>query len=268
MDNLRAVKIAGGFFVAALLAFGIWQGVRKYPDVKADWLEYLRRKEIYELSRVDSAAGFHAKMETLNNFVHGNSVHNTDAEYWDDFKHKPRTLDKLLAFAKGRSDKPPHMDCSTRSKLLLPLIRRAGFEVHMIDIFRYDPKYLSHVVVEVKNPENQKWEIYDPTYQIFWRNDKTGERTGVREMVESADFHFTPCHDEKRCGYDREDVDWPPAPSLKTYFGYAVLMDDEGSGYEVINNPARFDPSKPPEGGARPFCPDAGKRWCLSNSLK
>lgn len=247
---------------AVLLVFGVKEGIRKYPDLKADFLEQKRRMEIYDLSGVEEAEGFHDKIEALNNFVHANSVHNIDSMFWDDFKHKPRTLDKFLAFAKGQSSERPHMECSTRSKLLMPLIHRAGYEAHMVDLFRYDEEYRSHVVVEVKNPENGQWEIYDPTYQIFWRNDKTGERAGIQEMVEEKEFHFTPCHDEKRCGFNREDADWPPGEKLKSYFGYAVRMDDEGSGYRVFNNPNRFDVTKPPQGASKTFCAWGGKRWC------
>lgn len=185
----KTAAVVVAFILVMLL---VWQGVRKYPDIKADYLESARRAEIYDLSAVDKAKGFHAKMDTLMAFVHNNSVHNIDDEFWDDFRNKPRTLDKLLAHARGESTEKPHMECSTRSKLLLPLARKAGFEGHMVDMFKYHPEYLSHKVVEVKNPETGLWELYDPTYQIFWKNEKTGGRASIHDLV-MEEGPFLPC---------------------------------------------------------------------------
>lgn len=237
-------------------------GVRKFPDVKADVLEQMRRAEIYDLSGVDKARTFHAKIDTLMAFVHNNSVHNIDDEFWDDFRNKPRTLDKLLAHAKGESKERPHMECSTRSKLLLPLIRKAGFEAHMVDLFMYKPQYDSHVVVEVKNPDTGLWEVYDPTYKIHWKNQNTNARASMRDLVFTPNFPFTPCLDEIRCGYGRTDHAFPVPEKVEGFFGLAVLMDDEGQGSVQLNNPERFDLNQKPEGGDKVFCDWAKKRWC------
>jgi hypothetical protein len=250
--------------IAAALVFliGTAQGIRKYPDMKADLLEHLRRGEIYNLSGVEKVEGFHAKMDTLMAFVHNNSVHNIDEEFWNDFRNKPRTLDKFLSYAKGQSKDRPHMECSTRCKLMMPLVRRAGYDAHMVDIFKHDAAYNSHVVLEVKNPENGMWEVYDPTFQIYWKNEKTGERASMGDLVFSEEFHFIPCHDENRCGYKRADHGYPPDKSMLDYFGYAVLMNDEGQGETVLNNKSRFDPAQKPEGADKLFCDWGGKRWC------
>lgn len=161
MNSRRKVIILILLFVA--LGFGVKEAIRKYPDVKADFLEQLRRDEIYKMSGVDKVDGnSHARIDALMAFVHNNSVHHIDDEFWSDFKNKPRSLDKMIAFVKGESTAPPHMECSTRSKLLLPLLQKAGYEVRMIDMFKYKPEYNSHVVVEVKNKETGNWEVYDP----------------------------------------------------------------------------------------------------------
>lgn len=64
------------------LAFGVKEGIRKYPDIKSDFLEQKRRDEIYNLSGVDDAGeNFHARIDTLMAFVHNNSEHNIDDEF-------------------------------------------------------------------------------------------------------------------------------------------------------------------------------------------
>ena len=109
--------------IGIALAFGIKEGIQKYPDIKADFLENKRYEEIYKLSVAEYPdRDFHSHIDYLMAFVHNNSEHNIDDEFWKDFRNKPRTLDKFLAYAKGQSEDPPNMECSTRSKLLLPFI--------------------------------------------------------------------------------------------------------------------------------------------------
>ncbi len=236
--------------------------VRKFPDMKADMLEQMRRSEIYELSGVDKAKRFHGKIDTLMAFVHDNSVQSIDDEFWDDFRNKPRTLDKLIAHAKGESNDLPHMECSTRSKLLLLLVRKAGFEAHMIDLFKYLPEYDSYVVVEVRNPDTGLWEVYDPTYKIHWKREDSNARASIRDLVFTPGFPFSPCLDEIRCGYARADAREKIPESVKDFYGLAVIMNDKGQGSIQLNNPDRFNLDAKPEGGDKTFCDWGGKRWC------
>lgn len=248
------------------LAFGVKEGIRKYPDIKSGFLEQKRRDEIYNLSGVDDAGeNFHARIDTLMAFVHNNSEHNIDDEFWSDFRNKPRTLDKFLAYARGQSDDPPNMKCSTRSKLLLPLLEKAGYEARMIDMFKYKSGYNSHVVVEVKNDRTKKWELYDPTYQIYWKNSGTGERASLRDLVFSGDFTFTPCHDKDRCGYNRADHGYPPPEDVRDFFGLAIVMDEDSQGEKMLLNIGRFDLDTPPAGGGESFCEWGRERWCPKN---
>ena len=256
---MKKYAIAAAALLAVLV---IVLGVRKFPDMKADVTEQMRRAEIYELSGVEKAQTFHAKIDTLMAFVHNNSVHQIDDEFWDDFRNKPRTLDKLIAHAKGESKVLPHMECSTRSKLLLPLVRKAGYEAHMVDLFKYKPEYNSHVMVEVKNPDTGLWEAYDPTYKIHWKHEDTNARVSVRDLVFTPGFPFSPCLDEIRCGYGRADARAKVPEDVEGFFGLAVIMDDEGQGSIQLNNSERFDLNRKPEGGDKLFCDWGGERWC------
>lgn len=255
------LNVAMAILVAAIMA-AIIGGVKKFPDIRADYLESQRRAEIYDLSGVKGVIGFHAKMDRLLAFVHENSVHKIDGEFWDDFRNKPRTLDKFVAYAKKKSMEKPHMECSTRSKLLLPLVRKAGFEAHMVDMFKHTPGFDSHTAIEVKNPATGDWEFYDPTFQIYWKNDKTGQRASVEDLVMNKQAHFTPCHAEGACGYNVKGHDQPADRDVFDYFGYAVRMNDDGMGYEVFHSPERFSLDQKPKKGKQVFCEWAGKRWC------
>ncbi|HEU4839551.1 MAG TPA: hypothetical protein VFS88_09120 [Micavibrio sp.] len=245
-----------------IAVLGVKEGMRKYPDIKSDLLEKIRQSEIYDLSGVEKAEGFHAKIDLLSAYVHDNSVHHIDDEYYQDRKNKPRALDKFLAHARGQDGKRPHMECYSRSSLLIPLVRKLGFDARMINIFKYEPGYPGHVVVEVKNPDTDKWEVYDPSYSIFWKNEKTGARASAKDIVAQEGFPFTPCYADGHCGYNRKGQIRPPSEDLKEFYGYAVVMNDEREGEIVYNNPARFDTAKPPAGENKAFCDWGGKRWC------
>ena len=132
----------------------------------------------------------------------------------------------------------------------------------MIDMFKYKPEYNSHVVVEVKNERTRKWELYDPTYQIYWKNNETGGRASLRDLVFSGDFDFVPCHDKSRCGYSRADHGYPPPEDIREFFGLAIIMNEDDQGNKMLLNVRRFDLDSAPQGAQKSFCEFGNERWC------
>jgi hypothetical protein len=136
--------------------------------------------------------------DAVRNYIHQNSRHkegthyhqtrsfNTDSVLKDIYKLKHRT-----------SDNVPDMSCSPRAWAMRRILKAMSFETRILMFYQVrNEKLFSHTVIEVKNKENDKWELHDPDVNIFFKDTVRGERVSFMAMKDMATSIYTPCRND------------------------------------------------------------------------
>ena len=145
--------------------------------------------------------------------MNDHSTHRIDAA----FRANPGNLAAfaagVLAYAKGNSLEPIHMECSTRTNLMGRIFDTLRYETRVVAIFN-SSNLNSHTYLEVRNPVTGKWEAQDADYDI-WRSKVSGERISLAEAAEALD-PIEPCG-RIDCGWHLVSREGIPAKNLRTY---------------------------------------------------
>lgn len=232
--------VAGGLFVLIC-----WVGV---PAVR-DALEETRLKNLYkEISTLclhSQAEDGRTVPERLRQCVRDATEHNIDAEFYANWKNPVRMTRGVLEYLRGTRATRMHLECSTRSGLLIGLLRAQGYMARDVILVSSAPTFPDHVIVEVWNSERQSWEIQDPSYNIYYRRKSESSHLLSAEEILSADLtEIIPCRDEKNCGWGRVTEENLAIADLREYLD-TMVRKNANSRWQIYYDADGLDPYRP-----------------------
>ena len=206
----------------------------------------LSQQEIIEDILKDKSSAT-SVIRAVMDFVHDNSDHEMDKEYYSYFGNYLKYYEMLLAVHRGESDHKVHLSCGPRSLLMIQLLERFNIYGRVIQIYsdNFDDVE-GHRLVEVNNPETGNWELWDPDTNLVFTDKKSGKRIGVMQAISGDIEQVVPVGDNDK-GWDNIRA----AQRKKTYFK-SVLFESNQTGQRdgtIIINTNRFDLSKTFSGG-------------------
>ncbi len=188
---------------------------------------------------VPQGQGFHATADYARDFIWHNSVHKIDEEFYAHWGNTPVIVSKMISYAQGQHNHPPHLECSSRSGLMSGIMESLGYRVRSVDVYKHLDEFPAHSFLEVLNPETDKWEIYDADYNIFWCRTADGHRAGIKDIISAPDLDAVlPCLAGDICGWS--EVFKTGAESLRGYYGLAVIIDRDADERPLLINRSRF----------------------------
>lgn len=180
------------------------------------------------------------KTDIIRQFVHENSEHNMDKEfysYWHDVPH-------MLSLMKRHKQNPlfqkPHAECSARSAMMYWLLQVMEIKSRIVVIRPDEDVTMSHTFLEIYNPQTQKWEISDPWYNLYWVFREDSRRAGVEDLLTyPIEETFDVCRTTNECGHI------PLADAMPERFELAIFLDLEKNMPRHVINPERFSVNHP-----------------------
>ncbi len=143
----------------------------------------------------------------VREFVHRNSVHLIDDEYYTYAHDTPRILALLLARSRGRGE-PPHLDCYTRSRAMEAILGALGIETRAVDVYSDDFDHpASHSFLEVYDPGARAWHVQDPDYNLHYLDSAGGAQLSALELVFRPLDRALPCRDGSVRGWEKLGVE-------------------------------------------------------------
>lgn len=172
-----------------------------------------------------------SKVDAVRDFVFKNSVH-ADHDFEQDI-HPYDTggvIQALLDTSNGLRE-PMALMCSSRSNAMTGILDQMGYASRQVHVFSPAPG--SHTFLEVENPEDGRWYIQDPDYNLFWINAMSGDRLGLGEILTTPLDEVLPCRAPGDCS-------WEYAAQIENYFGAGIYFDFDTTPFIVVNKD-RFD---------------------------
>lgn len=175
---------------------------------------------------------FQAKNETeeirnLRHCLFVNSEFNTDKATAPIWKDKAGTAQWLFEYGQGKREKAPPMECSYRSGTLVGMLKSLGYKAHDLVIPQNVDNFNDHVVVEVLNPDTNKWEIHDPSYDVDFVSLENRSRLSLKEMLTIDKDKYEPCNFEGKCGWDWKTSEGFALEFNKLYWNIAYVRDED-----------------------------------------
>ncbi len=230
-------------WVAAVSLFALlcWVGV---PFLR-DTLEQARLKTLYkEISALclqREADDGRTVPGRLRQCVRDATEHNIDAEFYANWKNPVRMTRGVLEYLRGTRPAKMHFECSTRSGLLIGLLRAQGYQARDVILIKPAPNFPDHVTVEVWDAQRQAWEVQDPTYNIYYRHKGTRAHLSAEEILAADVNEVIPCRDEDNCGWSRTTKENLPIKTLRDYWDTMARKDADGT-WQIYYDADGFDP--------------------------
>ena len=214
------------------------------PLTVCDWTGHSRNDLAKTVSLVEYM-GFSTpaqRADFVRNFVHKNSIHLIDEEYYSYASDTDKIISLLYDCASG-SGQPPHLDCYTRSRAMEAILRAMGIKTRAIDVYSDDFDTLeSHSFLEVYSPGENAWHVQDPDYNIYYIDSATKSRLSAMQLVFQPLEGSVPCRDDLKCGWKDLGLE-----RIRDHYFELLVYDRRGvkGGKTVILvNQSRFDPAK------------------------
>lgn len=185
--------------------------------------------------------------DVLRDCVHDNTVFAMDREFYATWKHPDVMAQAVLDYMHGARSTKPHFECSTRSGLLIGLLRSQGLTARDVIVVKDELTFPDHVMVEVWDPVSGEWEAQGPTYNNYYIEKKTGERLSVEEMLTLSLDDVVPCFGPGTCGWGLISDEKLKLSNMPAYLGAMVVKNDAGD-WQLKINPRRFDPHQEIQG--------------------
>lgn len=205
-----------------LLAAVFYTGVKIHSQHRYNQL----LREVVVAAGIEHEKDFHKQIDALRDFISSHSHHDIYPPHEKLETDNTLILSAMLAHAQNNKERKILMECSTRVAVMADLLRFLGHSVRSTDLFMpwleheedKHPALYSHIMLGVKNPQTEKWETYDPDYNIHFQHKKSGERVSVlRAMLKPDDY--TTC-DTKHCADEIITAEGLNSARLKLYFSY------------------------------------------------
>ncbi len=171
-----------------------------------------------------------AIIDFVRSFVHAN----TNQSHEEPGRpNRSDTIARLYAYSQGQQAEKVFLECDGMSTVMLTLFTEIGLESRLIFLYRDGgDKINEHTTLEVYNPDTNRWEITDPTYDVFLVDTTTGERVNTERIAFGPTATIAAC----RAGGCDDSATKRLVPYFQAYrIGYSSTF---------YVNPDRFDVSK------------------------
>ncbi len=251
--------------IATAVFFGGRYGMDMYKDHILQKTLDSKAARMVELSNTSAIENFHAKTDAVRTFVHDNSQHNMDEEFYAAWPDKIKVAQIFVDGLEEKRTDLPHMECSTRSNTVAQMLHTLGYETRNIVLYSSENNLANHRIIEVRNPESGQWEAHDVSYNIYWRNKENKQRVSLAEVGAAPDEH-EPCNPEK-CGWNAKTIDhhgpdeeMHDPRELRNLLGI-IAIHDQKSGLRIALYSMGVDPARlyTMEGRQGTFCDFFGK---------
>ena len=224
--RLKYIVITTIIFAAVAAYFCARYGMDKYKDYLSD-REYAAKIDAINAHMFDPLKeNSRMTFDRIHAFVRDNSQYKMDEEFYAIWQDRMKVADAFLAGLEGKRADKPHMECSTRSNLLAALVEKEGYRTRNVVLYNPEDKLNNHRIIEILNPETQKWEAYDVTYDVYYRNKDTKERASTAEVGANPEKYET-CKPSGKCGWNLVTDDGHKADKLKKYLNIITVNDKE-----------------------------------------
>jgi hypothetical protein len=180
-------------------------------------------ESIISLSGLRDIPSFYDRIDKVRTFINDNSIHKIDESFWANHGNLGAYAEEMVAYAKGTSSQPVHMECSSRTNLMARILAKLGYETRIVAIFNSRTNLRSHSFLEVLNPETELWITQDADYDIYWRSRASGERISLADTAEVI-TEIEPCGRE-RCGWNHVSREGIKASKLIDYLDIISITE-------------------------------------------
>ena len=174
-------------------------------------------------------------------FVAGNSTHEIDDWHDEHSSDSAYVLHLMWSHANEESDFLPHLSCGPRAIAMQVILDELGITSRRVQVYSDDfERVKGHRFLEVFMEDRQGWEIWDPDYNVVWRDEATGTLASVSDLVLGDMAGVVPVPARSRDGKSKD-----PSRLVAHYFE-AVLFESDVTGMRdavILYNPVRFDPA-------------------------
>lgn len=155
------------------------------------------------------AKNSHEKIRNLRHCVYINSEFRTDENLVSLWENEDVVASWMVNYMQKSVKNPPPMECSIRSGTFGEMLESQGFKSRNIIVTRNEDNFNDHVVRGVFNPDTEKWEVHDPSYDVEFVSLKNKEVLGIKRMLRAGVDEFVPCNYEGQCGWDLKTKELP-----------------------------------------------------------
>lgn len=196
---------------------------------------------LIELIEIEDSDDLNTISDKVRLFVNANSIHNIDEEFRSHWGNHKVIGEKIYDYAAKKSNQPVHLECSSRRAAMERIMQGLGYRTRAIDLYSHTPEYAAHSLLEVLDPNTNKWMAQDPGFNVFWKMKDTNTRISMVDAVKFGPKSITPCHTEQQCGWDIEGFgEQQELSALKNYLGMAVTIDRTAKTRDIHYNPTIF----------------------------
>ena len=254
-------KLTSALLLIAFIAVACLLLHKEYQD-------YLETRQIEETAKAIAAElktspdDVQLLADEVRALIQAHSYHSVGPEFrslWRDPAKHFHAFEQALS-----TQEPVPMECSVRSGLMQEILASKGIKTRLVDVYSHQPDFQAHTFLEVYNPNSQSWEISDPDINIYWLNEATKKRAGIKEIIRLGIEEFIPFSSPAHCGWEKiHNTDTNPPSELRAenYYSMARIRDPV-EGRIAVYNPQSFDLEQTYSTGThagKPFCEIWGK---------
>lgn len=231
---------------------GLYFSAEKILSIYADNQENQLLAKRYQtfadqcLQNTDSSDHSQVLVE-LRHCLHMNSQHKIDDAFYKLVKGGNIAFaNAVTAYANGKRETKPHMECSRRSVFLNNMYLKLGYNSRIVIVVKKKEKFPDHVYVEVLNPDTNLYEVQDPKYDVYFKSLVTNKRLDTKALLQNDFGGVVPCGYNDQCTWMAKAPDGrSPRKTIQPFLTMAYLNEyDDSKDGPLLYNPSRLDPFK------------------------
>jgi hypothetical protein len=127
-------------------------------------------------------------IDHLMGLVNRHTIHCIDDWHDRNWDKRDLVLSHLYRAMIGDASARPHSSCGPRCMIMAWILQSYGIPSRHIGVMtsKYSEYIVGHQQIEILNPDTGRWELYDPSWNVHFLNEKSGER------VSALDLYFQP----------------------------------------------------------------------------
>ena len=139
----------------------------------------------------DQNLGPTESIDETHRFIQANSIPDLQRDYDADYAD---AIALMFEYSQGRSDDRPHLLCDGRSTAMLTILAELGIESRLVFLYSPVPGYVAqHTVLEVFNPELQRWHVHDLAWDFYYVDLKSRERVSAERILFGSHENLAGC---------------------------------------------------------------------------
>ena len=176
-----------------------WSEVVTLHRVRRFTLEPLPLDMQSDIAQLVSAQDLESSFEIANytrDFIHHNTNITRQGDYDADYSD---AMQQVFNHSQGTGD-APELYCDGMSTGMLTTFLELGIESRLVFLYgQASGWYSQHTFLEVFNSDTQRWEVHDPTFNLYFMDTETGERVDVERMVFGDIETLVGCNTDGTC---------------------------------------------------------------------